>query len=145
MDIRQPIHSDHARTLDSASLRRELLVESVFVPGQLALTYSQIDRIVVGGAMPLREEVGFTADLAKSFAVGAFLERRELGAINVGGAGSVVVDGSTYALGHREALYVGMGARDVRFRSDDARNPAKFYLNSAPAHRACPTRKLTLA
>jgi 4-deoxy-L-threo-5-hexosulose-uronate ketol-isomerase len=145
MDVRQPIHSDHAETLDSAGLRRQFLVDTLFVPGELALTYSQIDRIIVGGAMPLREELAFTPDLAKRFAVGAFLERRELGAINVGGPGSITVDGKTYAIGHRDALYVGMGARDVRFRSADATNPAKFYLNSAPAHRACPARKVTLA
>ncbi len=145
MDIRQPIHSDHAKMLDSGALRREFLVDPVFVPGQLALTYSQIDRIIVGGAMPRRDEVAFTPDLARQFAVGSFLERRELGAINVGGPGSVIVDGETYAIGHREALYVGMGARDVRFRCADAASPAKFYLNSAPAHRACPTRKVTLA
>ena len=145
MDVRQPIHSDHAKVLDTGALRRQFLVDPVFVPGQLALTYSQIDRIIVGGAMPVREEVGFTPDLARQFAVGAFLERRELGAINVGGPGSVVVDGETYALDTREALYVGMGARDVRFGSADAKTPAKFYLNSAPAHRACPTRKVTQA
>jgi 4-deoxy-L-threo-5-hexosulose-uronate ketol-isomerase len=145
MDVRQPIHSDHAKTLDSAGLREQFLVERVFVPGELALTYSQIDRIVVGGAMPLRDEVGFPADLARGFAVGAFLERRELGAINVGGPGAIVVDGATHAIGHRDALYVGMGAREVRFRSADAANPAKFYLNSAPAHRACPTRTVTLS
>jgi 4-deoxy-L-threo-5-hexosulose-uronate ketol-isomerase len=145
MDVRQPIHSDHAKVLDTGALRRQFLVDPVFVPGQLALTYSQIDRIIVGGAMPVREEVGFTPDLARQFAVGAFLERRELGAINVGGPGSVVVDGETYALDAREALYVGMGARDVRFGSADANTPAKFYLNSAPAHRACPTRKVTQA
>ena len=145
MDIRQPIHSDHAKTLDSAGLRREFLVAPVFVPGQLALTYSQIDRIIVGGAMPLGRDLAFTPDLAKQFAVGAFLERRELGAINVGGPGSVVVDGETYAIGHRDALYIGMGARDVRFRSVDTASPAKFYLNCAPAHRACPTRMVTQA
>ena len=145
MDVRQPIHSDHAKTLDSAGLRRQFLVDTIFVPGELVLTYSQIDRIIVGGALPLREGLGFTADLAKQFAVGAFLERRELGVVNVGGPGSVVVDGETYALGHRDALYVGMGARDVRFESADAASPAKFYLNSAPAHRTCPTRKVTQA
>ena len=145
MDFRQPIHSDHAKTLDSEGLRRQFLVDPVFVPGQLTLTYSQIDRIVVGGAMPLGEEVGFPAELAKQFAVGAFLERRELGVINVGGPGSVVVDGKSHALGPRDALYVGMGARDVRFRSADAADPARFYLNSAPAHRACPTRRVTQA
>jgi 4-deoxy-L-threo-5-hexosulose-uronate ketol-isomerase len=145
MEFRQPIHSDHAKTLDSDGLRRQFLVDPVFVPGQLKLTYSQIDRIVVGGAMPVGGELGFSPDLAKQFAVGAFLERRELGAINVGGPGSVVVDGKSHALGHRDALYVGMGARDVRFRSADASDPAKFYLNSAPAHRACATRRVTQA
>ncbi len=145
MDIRQPIHSDHAKTLDSAGLRRQFLVERLFVAGEVALTYSQIDRIVVGGAMPVRDDVGFAADLARQFAVGAFLERRELGVINVGGPGSVFVDGETHALAHRDALYVGMGARDVRFRSADAASPAKFYLNSAPAHRRCATRKVTQA
>ena len=145
MDVRQPIHSDHARTLDTEGLRRHFLVERVFAPGELCLTYSQIDRIVVGGAMPLAAELGFGADLAKSFAVGAFLERRELGAINVGGAGSVVVDGKSWPLAHREAIYVGMGVRDLRVASEDPANPAKFSLNSAPAHRACATRRVTLA
>ena len=145
MDVRQPIHSDHAKQLDATGLRRHFLVDPIFIPGEVALTYSQIDRIVVGGAMPLAEPLGFAPELAKQFAVGAFLERRELGAINVGGPGSIVVDGEAYALGHRDALYVGMGARDVRFRSADPSSPAKFYLNSAPAHRACRTRRVTQA
>jgi 4-deoxy-L-threo-5-hexosulose-uronate ketol-isomerase len=97
MDVRQPIHSDHAKQLDAAGLRRHFLVDPVFVPGEVALTYSQIDRIVVGGAMPLAAPLGFAPELAKQFAVGAFLERRELGAINVGGPGSIVVDGETCA------------------------------------------------
>lgn len=145
MDVRQPIHSDHAKTLDSAGLRGQFLVDPVFVPGKLTLTYSQIDRIIVGGAMPQGEALGFTPELAKQFAVGAFLERRELGVVNVGGPGAVIVDGATHALGLGEALYVGMGATDVQFRSADRTDPAKFYLNSAPAHRACPTRKVTRA
>jgi 4-deoxy-L-threo-5-hexosulose-uronate ketol-isomerase len=145
MDVRQPIHSDHAKALDSDGLRHQFLVDRIFVPGEIALTYSQIDRIIVGGAMPLAKEIGFSPELAKEFAVGSFLERRELGAINVGGPGSIVVDGESYGIGHREALYVGMGTRDVRFRSADSASPAKFYLNSAPAHRACPARKVTLA
>lgn len=145
MDVRQPIHSDHAKTLDSAGLRSQFLVAPVFAAGELSLTYSQIDRIIVGGAMPLTDALAFTPDLAKEFAVGAFLERRELGVVNVGGPGSVVVDGTTHDLGNRDALYVGMGARDVAFRSADAGNPAKFYLNSAPAHRSCPTRRITQA
>lgn len=145
MDVRQPIHSEHMKVLDTDGLRRHFLVDPVFAAGAIRLTYSQIDRIIVGGAMPLAEPVGFGADLAKKFAVGAFLERRELGTINVGGPGRVIVDGETWAIGTREALYVGMGAKDVRFASDDPGTPAKFYLNSAPAHRACPTRKVTQA
>jgi len=145
MDIRQPIHSEHAKTLDSEGLRDQFLIERIFVPGEIALTYSQIDRIIVGGAMPLAKEIAFSPELAREFAVGSFLERRELGAINVGGPGSIAIDGESYAIGHREALYVGMGTRDVRFASADSASPAKFYLNSAPAHRACPTRKVTLA
>jgi len=144
MDVRQPIHSEHAKTLDSAALRREFLVEKIFAPGEIGLTYSQIDRIVVGGAMPRGEEIGFAPGLARHFAVGVFLERRELGVINVGGPGSILVDGERFSLAHRDALYVGMGTRDIRFASADAAKPAKFYLNSAPAHRACATRRITL-
>ena len=144
MDVRQPIHSDHARTLDTEGLRRQFLVERIFDAGKLALTYSQIDRIIVGGAMPLEDAVAFTPELARAFAVGAFLERRELGVVNIGGPGSVVVDGTAHALAHREALYVGMGARDVRFASADAASPAKFYLNSVAAHQTYPTKKIGL-
>jgi len=145
MDVRQPIHSDHVRTLDTAGLRRHFLVERLFAPDDMPLTYSQIDRIIVGGAMPAKRELSFGPELAKQFAVGSFLERRELGAVNIGGPGSISVDGTRHEIGTREALYVGAGAKDVRFASADPARPAKFYLNSAPAHRACPTRKVTLA
>ena len=141
MDVRQPLHSEHVKTLDTAALRRHFLVERLFLPDELCLTYSQIDRIIVGGVMPVQGEVGFPPELARKFAVGSFLERRELGAINIGGPGSIVVDGATYEIGTREALYVGAGAKDVRFRSAQSSHPAKFYLNSAPAHRSCPTRR----
>jgi 4-deoxy-L-threo-5-hexosulose-uronate ketol-isomerase len=144
MDVRQPMHSDHVKTLDTAALRRHFLVERLFVPGEITLTYSQIDRIIVGGAMPTAGELAFGPELAQKFAVGSFLERRELGAINIGGPGAIVVDGKTHEIGTREALYVGAGTRDVRFRSADAARPAKFYVNSAPAHRPYPTRKITL-
>jgi 4-deoxy-L-threo-5-hexosulose-uronate ketol-isomerase len=145
MDVRQPIHSDHVRTLDTAGLRRHFLVERLFVADEMPLTYSQIDRIIVGGAMPVKRELAFGPDLAKQFAVGSFLERRELGAVNIGGPGSITVDGTRHDIGTREALYVGAGAKDVRFASADAARPAKFYLNSAPAHRTCATKKVTLA
>jgi 4-deoxy-L-threo-5-hexosulose-uronate ketol-isomerase len=145
MDVRQGIHSDHAKTLDTAGLRRQFLVEDIFRPGEVTMTYSHVDRIVVGGAMPVAGELGFGPELARHFAVPHFLARRELGLINIGGPGSVVVDGEAFAIGHREALFVGAGAKDVRMRSADPARPAKLYYNSAPAHRGYPHRRITLA
>jgi len=144
MDTRQALHSEHAKTLDTAALRRHCLVENLFVPDELVLTYSHVDRIIVGGAMPDAGEIGFGEDLARRFAVPYFLARRELGAINIGGPGVVTVDGATFAVGHREAMFIGAGAADVRFASADAAHPAKFYLNCAPAHRPYPHRRVAL-
>ncbi len=145
MDIRQPIHSEHARTLDTHGLRRHFLVEQLFQPERATLTYSQIDRIIVGGIQPEREAVRFAAELGRHTGTDYFLQRRELGLINIGGAAVVEVDGICYDVGPREALYVGQGARDLAFRSVDAAAPAKLYFNSAPAHCHYPNRKVTLA
>jgi 4-deoxy-L-threo-5-hexosulose-uronate ketol-isomerase len=144
MDTRQSIHSDHARTLDTEGLRREFLIPEVFLPGQMTMTYSQIDRIVVGGVMPLASPVGLPDGIGKTFGVDFFLQRRELGLINIGGPAAVAVDAATCEIGPEEALYIGMGAKTLQFRSLDPANPAKLYYNSAPAHRTMPTRRLTL-
>jgi 4-deoxy-L-threo-5-hexosulose-uronate ketol-isomerase len=144
MDTRQSIHSDHARTLDTEGLRREFLIPEVFLPGQMTMTYSQIDRIVVGGVMPLASPVGLPDGIGKTFGVDFFLQRRELGLINIGGPAAVAIDAATYEIGPEEALYIGMGAKTLQFRSLDPANPAKLYYNSAPAHRTMPTRRLTL-
>jgi 4-deoxy-L-threo-5-hexosulose-uronate ketol-isomerase len=145
MQIRQPIHSDHARTLDTEGLRRHFLVEDLFVADNVTLTYSQIDRIIVGGIMPVAAGVTFSAALGKHTGTDFFLQRRELGLINIGGAARVVVDGETFEVGAREALYVGQGAKALEFFSVDAAQPAKLYFNCAPAHVAYPHRKITLA
>lgn len=145
MDIRQPIHSEHARTLDTHGLRRHFLVEQLFQPERATLTYSQIDRIIVGGIQPEREAVRFATELGRHTGTDYFLQRRELGLINIGGAAVVEVDGICYDVGPREALYVGQGARDLAFRSVDAAAPAKLYFNSAPAQCHYPNRKVTLA
>lgn len=145
MQIRQSIHSDHAKQLDTQGLRREFLVEQVFVPNELTMTYSHIDRIVFGGIMPGQTSLTFSSDLGAAFGVSYFLERRELGLINIGGPGVVVVDGTTYEIGHAEALYVGQGTRELSFTSVTESQPAKFYYNSAPAHTHFPTRKVTQA
>ena len=144
METRQAIHSAHARTLDTEGLRRQFLIPEVFRPGELTMTYSHIDRIVVGGINPVHVAVVLPPDLGKAFGVDFFLQRRELGLINIGGPGWAQIDGVTTELAAEDALYVGQGARALSFGSYDAARPAKFYYNSAPAHHAFPTRKVTL-
>ena len=145
MQIRQPVHSEHARTLDTEGLRRHFLVEALFVPDQATLTYSQIDRIIVGGIHPVSQPVRFAPELGRHTGTDFFLQRRELGLINIGGDAVVEVDGKRYEVAGREALYVGQGARELEFRSADPARPAKLYFNSAPAHTHYPHRKITLA
>jgi len=145
MQIRQPIHSAHARTLDTEGLREQFLVEDLFQPDAATLTYSQIDRIIVGGILPVGQVVGFSPELGRHTGTDFFLQRRELGLINVGGPARVTVDSAVFEVGGREALYVGMGAKDLSFASVDPSQPAKLYFNCAPAHTTYPTRKVTLA
>ena len=145
MDIRQPLHSEHAKTLDTSGLRRHFLVDTLFVPDQATLTYSQIDRIIVGGIHPVNQAVRFAPELGRHTGTDFFLQRRELGLINVGGAAVVSADDQTYSVGPREALYIGQGAKDLAFESVDPATPAKLYFNSAPAQCHYPNKKVTLA
>jgi len=145
MEIRQPIHSEHAKQLDTEGLRRHFLVDGMFQPDQATLTYSQIDRIIVGGIMPVTKPVTFAPELGRHTGTDFFLQRRELGLINIGGAARVTVDEQSFDIGAREALYVGQGAKLLEFTSVDAANPAKLYFNCAPAHTAYPHKKITLA
>jgi 4-deoxy-L-threo-5-hexosulose-uronate ketol-isomerase len=145
LEIRQPIHSEHAKTLDTAGLRRQFLVEDLFRPDEATLTYSQIDRIIVGGVMPVTKAVRFSPDLGRHTGTDYFLQRRELGLINIGGAALVKVDGRTFEVDAKEALYVGQGAQSLEFSSLDPARPAKLYFNSAPAHTSHPHKKVTLA
>ena len=145
MQIRQPIHSEHARTLDTEGLRRHFLVEDLFQADAATLTYSQIDRIIVGGVHPVTTAVRFAPELGRHTGTDFFLQRRELGLINIGGAARVTVDGAVFDIGAREALYIGQGAKDITFESVDSRQPAKLYFNCAPAHTAYPHKKVTLA
>lgn len=144
MDIRQSIHSEHAKTLDTDGLRREFLIDKIFDADNYTLTYSHIDRIIIGGVMPVQKPVTIGHEVGKQLGVSYFLERRELGVINIGGPGVIEVDGKTWEIDQQEALYVGQGAQNVIFRSSDASRPAKFYYNSAPAHTHYPDKKITL-
>ncbi|WP_288478504.1 5-dehydro-4-deoxy-D-glucuronate isomerase [uncultured Pantoea sp.] len=145
MEIRQSIHSDHAKQLDTEALRRAFLIENIFTADDYTLTYSHIDRIIIGGVMPVNRPVTLGDEMGKALGVSYFLERRELGVINIGGPGQADVDGKTWEMGQEEALYVGKGARTLQFRSLDPARPARFYFNSAPAHCTFPDRKITLA
>ena len=128
---------------DTQQLRDEFLIPDLMQPGKVKFVYTHYDRYMAGGAVPTSSDLKLeTIDPLKA---DYFLERRELGIINVGGDGSVVVDDETFKINHKDALYIGMGVKDVTFKSDDANNPAKFYMNSAPAHHAYPTKKTSLA
>ncbi len=130
-------------TLDTAGLRAHFLIEDLFVAGEINLTYTHYDRLIVGGAQPAGTALSLPCP--ESLKATSFLERRELGVLNVGGPGRVRVGAAVFELGNQDCLYVGMGAAPVEFLSHDAARPAKFYLFSAPAHRAYPTRRLTQA
>lgn len=124
-------------------LREDFLLSPIMEAGSIQLNYLHYDRFIAGGAVPTLAPLKL--ETIEPLKASYFLERRELGIINIGGAGTVRVDGTDYELGYREALYVGRGSKEVVFHSADAGQPAHFYLNSTPAHRACPTKKVTEA
>lgn len=127
---------------DTTQLRAEFLIDNLMEEGKITLTYSHYDRYIAGSAVPLTPLTLDSIDPLKS---SYFLERREMGIINVGGNGSVIVDGTSHKLEFKDALYIGSGNAEVIFKSDDVKDPAKFYLNSAPAHKNYPTKKVSLA
>jgi len=140
MEIRHAVHPDHLRFLTTDSMRSQFLVEGLFEKDRVKMVYSHIDRIIVGGVCPAREKVSL--EVTKALGVDYFLQRREMGIINVGSRGSVFVDGKEHLLERKECVYIGMGIREVSFRSSDGNDPARFYFNSTPAHAAYPTVKL---
>jgi 4-deoxy-L-threo-5-hexosulose-uronate ketol-isomerase len=143
MEQRFAIGPRETAGLNTAGLREHFLIENIFTPGSIELTYTHYDRMIVGGAQPL--ETALPLPNPGNLKANYFLERRELGALNVGGAGQIVVDGTTYDLGNQDCLYVGKGSQQVEFRSVNAAEPAKFYLLSAPAHKEYPTARRTQA
>lgn len=132
-----------ARRLTTDELRERFLVSGLFQPGAVTLRPVDLDRVVVGGAVPLAEPLALPP--LEYLRAEYFCERRELGVLNTGGAGTVTVDGTAHALAAHDVLYVGRGSRDVTFASHDAAAPARFYLVSYPAHAAHPTTRVTPA
>ncbi len=143
IEERFAVHQDDFKHYDTEKLRRHFLIEKIFAPDEVLFVYTHYERIMVGGAMPVNGEVALEpVDQQKA---SHFLERRELGVINVGGEGSITVDGERFELDSKEALYVGRGAKEVVFASADTAKPAKFYLNSAPAHHTYPHKKVGMS
>lgn len=134
------VHVDDYKHYTTEKLREHFLVENIFSEDTIQLTYTHYERIIVGGAMPVGSAL--TLDTPEMLRAKHFLDRRELGAINVGGSGEIIVDGTAYAIEHKEAIYIGAGTKEVIFKSRDENSPAKFYINSAPAHHAYPTKKV---
>jgi 4-deoxy-L-threo-5-hexosulose-uronate ketol-isomerase len=136
MEIRFANSPQETAGMDTATLRQQYAVTQLMQPGKVKLLYTHYDRMVIGGVVPLEKKIGLPNPAALRAAF--FLERRELGIINVGGKGTVSVDGKPFALGKMDALYVGKGAKNVFFASASKKQPAQFYLLSAPAHAAYP-------
>ena len=135
-------HPDDVKNYNTEQLRSHFMMPKVMEQDKINLTYSMYDRIIYGGVVPVSKTVVLeTIDPLKAQ---YFLERRELGVINIGGAGIVNVDGKDYELNFKDALYVGRGNKNVTFRSKDSANPAKFYINSTPAHKAYKTQLITI-
>ena len=137
MEVRQGANARDVKGYDTERLRNDFLIQNLFPADDFKLVYSQIDRIIVGGCMPVNKEL--TLEAGSELKAAYFLERREMGIFNVGGNGSVIVDGTEYKFKYRDGLYIGMGSKEIKFKSEDSSKPAKFYFNSTPAHKTYPT------
>ena len=141
MELRTAASPKDVKHYDTTRLREEFLIEDLFKADEIKTIYSHIDRIIIGSAVPTSKTLVLTAgdELRAEY----FLERREMGVINIGGKGKITIDGTVYELGYKDGIYIGMGSKDISFESDNADEPAKFYFNSAPAHKSYPTVLIT--
>ena len=142
MNNRYANHPSDSKKYDTNQLREHYMVEEIFIDDKIELTYSHVDRIIFGGIKPVNESLKLEA--GKSMGVDYFLERREMGVINVGGEGIVSIDGEEFTLNNKDGLYIGKGNKDIIFKSLNSENPAKFYINSVPAHKEYKTVKIEI-
>lgn len=142
METRYAHSPEDIRHYSTEQTRKEFLIEKIFTPGEINLTYTHNDRQIFGGVTPADKELEIVIN--KDLGVEYFLQRREMGVINIGGPGSIVIEGETHTMKKQDGFYIGKETKDVRFKSDDAANPAKFYIVSAPAHHKFPTVKISI-
>lgn len=136
MELRTAVSPKDVKHYTTERLREEFLIQKLFTAGEIHMVYSHIDRIITGGAVPVEP---VTLNAGEELRAAYFLERREMGVINIGGPGRMLVDGTAFEVAYKEGMYLGMGVKDIVFESTDPANPAKFYFNSTPAHRSYPT------
>ena len=141
VEERYAVHPSDFQQYNTSRIREEFLIEDLFINDEIRLVYSLYDRFIVGGAFPVNKEL--TLETFNSLKADYFLERREMGIINIGGKAKIVVDGESYELDYKEALYIARGSKEVTFSSLEKDRPAKLYLTSAPAHQAYTTTKVS--
>jgi len=141
MELKYSISPFELKKLSTKEMRDRVLIEEVFVEDQITLTYSFDERFILGGAMPLKKALKL--EPADEIRMEYFLKTRELGIINIGGAGMITVDGEKYQIAHEEGMYIGCESKDVTFESAGANEPSKFYMTSVLAHKKYPTVKIT--
>jgi 4-deoxy-L-threo-5-hexosulose-uronate ketol-isomerase len=141
MEVRYHNSPKETAQMNTDQLRSQFLIENLMIANEVKLVYSHYDRVIIGGCMPLEQETVLpNPDPLKAE---YFLERREIGIINIGGKGQITADGTSYSLDCLDCLYLGKGTKTVGFKSLDSKNPAKFYLLSAPAHASYPVQQMT--
>ncbi len=142
MEVRNASNPNDMKHYTTDRLREEFLIQGLFTPDNVKMVYSHIDRIITAGVMAVEKEL--TLEAGKELAAEYFLQRREMGCINIGGEGIITVDGEEYEMNPRDGIYIGMGNKEIKFKSKDAKNPAKFYVSSCPAHATYPIVKIDI-
>ncbi|MCI8880001.1 MAG: 5-dehydro-4-deoxy-D-glucuronate isomerase [Clostridiaceae bacterium] len=147
MDIRYSVNQRDFKRYTTQELRDEFLIDGLYQPDEVRAVYSHVDRMVTLGCMPVREAVPIDKgiDVWHTFGTRFFLERREIGIFNIGGSGAVEAGGERFEMGYEDCLYITRGTESVVFHTNDPANPAKFYMVSAPAHKACKTTFIPIA
>ena len=142
MEVRCASHPNDVKNYTTDRLRKEFLIPQLFTKDGIKMVYSHIDRIITAGFMPVDQELKLEA--GKELAANYFLERREMGCINIGGKGIISVDGTEYVMNPRDGIYIGKGNKEISFKSENPDEPAKFYVSSCPAHSTYPTRHIDI-